>query len=241
LGSEGTKEKLEGQAMEAITVIIPTYNRLEILGGTIDYLDKNLKYGGGIHILIGNDGELVPSKWFGRNTTCIDSPKKGLGANLNMLLQKAETDIVLQMDDDHHLVKPLDINQFVKDLIEFKNNTGWIRIFLGTEEDLNNDDPFYQFSAKMQGRYWIPAPGVDELYIPSNRPHLKRRDFHAYYGLYKENLKLGETETEFCHRYADLHLKGWGDRDHSHVVIPVAAPSFDTWQHVGESYQKRGH
>ena len=228
--------------MEELTVIIPTYNRPQILKYTVTNLLRNLRYSNWIHFLIGNDGD--EDLDFGGgfdNIEVIPGPKRGLGANLNMLLKEVETDLILQLDDDHHLVQPLDINQFAQDLLNFKSQVGWIRLFLGTEEDLNNDDPFYNFSAKMYGRYWFPMPGVDELYIPSNRPHLKHKRFHEYYGYYEEGLKLGETETDFCHQYADLHQARAGERDRPWVVIPVAAPSFDTWQHVGQSWQREGY
>ena len=229
-----------------LTVIIPTYNRSEILEETIALLRENLRYDGKVRVLIGDDsGRVIHNKpdpdikQF--PVKIIPGPENGLGANLNMLITEAKTDVILQMDDDHHLVKPLDITQYVTDLSEFKNAVGWIRIFLGTEKDLSNDDPFYRFVARMYERYWYLIPKTGEIYIASNRPHLKRRDFHVYYGLYKEDLKLGETETEFCHRYSDLWKVSIYDPDCPHVVIPVAAPSFDTWQHVGSSWQKRGY
>lgn len=223
---------------EAITCIIPTYDRPEVLKETVNLLLYNLGFNGTIYVLIGNDGDELPDGLlFGYpGIRVLPGPKRGLGANLNMLLQAAETEVVLQMDDDHHLVKGIDINQFVEDLFDPKYGIGWIRLFLGTEKDLRNDDRFYKFEARMFERYWYPFPKVGELYIPSNRPHLKHKLFHDYFGMYQEDLKLGETETEFCHRYADKHHQGmpW-------VVIPVAAPSFDTWEHVGQSYQKRGY
>lgn len=229
---------------DPITVIIPTFNRVEILVKTLFLLDAHLRYEGDLFFLIGNDGDepiYVDDENY-KFINVLPGPKKGLGANLNMLLREAKTDVVLQMDDDHHLLKSLDINQFVKDLRTPGLRIDWIRLFLGTEEDLNNDDPFYDFNARMEGRYWIPVSGMHELYLPSNRAHIKRRDFHRYYGLYKEDLKLGETEAEFCHRYADVQAKRWSSaKQPQRVAIPVAAPSFDTWDHVGDSLQRQGY
>lgn len=227
--------------MSELTVLIPTYNRPDILPQTIGWLNDHLDFDGKIHILVGNDGDMNHAT-FGyhpKNVTELQGPRRGLGANLNMLLRAAKTDIVLQMDDDHHLVKPLDITQYVKDLEEQRDNIGWVRLFIGTEEDLNNDDPFYKFEARMVGRYWIPDPAGPELYIASNRSHLKHKRFHNVYGLYKEGVSLGETEAGFCHTYSDRQRLSevglpW-------VAIPVAAPSFDTWQHVGQSWQGTTH
>lgn len=243
--------------MSELTVIIPTFNRPEILASTVYLLHQNLYLDGvssghmetrQIQVLIGNDGDPIdlPDVLFNLTppfVKILQGPRRGLGANLNMLLRAAPTDVVLQMDDDHHLVKPLDITQYVKDLEERRYDIGWVRLFLGTEEDLNNDDPFYRFVGHMQERYWVLDSRAPELYIASNRSHLKLKAFHRpeMYGMYAEGLSLGETESEFCHRYKDRHRKL---RESSMwslaVAMPVAAPSFDTWEHVGESWQKQG-
>ena len=233
--------------MEKVTVIIPTFNRPEILEGAMNRIAFNLVYDGVVDIYIGNDGDYLPhmpdihTRDSVVNVYVLDGPKRGLGANLNMLIRAANSSLILQMDDDHYLEKPLDINQFADYLIAQKNDIGWIRLFLGTDKDLGNDDPFYNFSAKMLERYWYPLPGVDELYIASNRPHLKLKDFHSkWYGYYPEGVTLGETETVFCHQYVNKHIELNGASSRPWVVIPVAAPSFDTWAHVGDSWQKQG-
>ncbi len=243
--------------MEKVTVIIPTYNRAEILVGAVQRIQRNLIYDGPVEILVGDDSDDLKVKdsigfhFVGdrsRPVRFVDGPKRGLGANLNMLIQEADSELILQMDDDHYLNKILDINQFAVDLMDSRTRPcleegtiGWIRLFLGTEEDLGNDDPFYRFTANMCERYWIPDPSFYELYIASNRPHLKSKSFHNVYGFYQEGKLLGMTETEFCHRYIDMkRLWIHEGLDSPWVVIPVAAPSFDTWKHVGDSWQKQG-
>lgn len=42
------------------------------------------------------------------------------------------------------------------------------------------------------------------LNIYSNRPHLKHRRFHEFYGYYREGERLGLTETSFAHHVRDL-------------------------------------
>ena len=236
--------------MEKVTVIIPTYNRPHTLYSTIRLMHSNLVYDGPVQFLVGDDSGKLSFETITRpmvedlsgfmDIKLLSGPARGLGANLNMLIEAADSRLILQMDDDHFLVKPLDINQFADDLLQFKNKVGWIRLFLGTEEDLNNDDPFYNFNAWMMERYWYPMPNRYELYIPSNRPHLKHVQFHHYHGSYDEGVKLGKTETNFCHYYADNYEKYHSHQDFPWVVIPVAAPSFDTWEHVGDSWQKQG-
>ena len=115
---------------DPITIIIPTYNRADILNETIHLLDSNLRYEGDFYFLIGNDGN-APLHLEEKDPffKILAGPKKGLGANLNMLLKQSKTDVVLQMDDDHHLLKSLDINQFVKDLRTPELRVDWIRLF----------------------------------------------------------------------------------------------------------------
>jgi glycosyltransferase involved in cell wall biosynthesis len=253
----------------AITVIIPTYNRPTILVDTIARLHSHLLYDGEIHYRIGDDSDQnkkidrdglhfmanvhateflhVSAKPIDKE--CIEvvtGPKRGLGANLNMLIAEAKkkSPIILQMDDDHWLNKPLDINRHVAELLRLGNGgyAGWIRLFLGTYEDINNDDPFYKFTAHMVDGYWYPDVNGEELYIASNRPHIKHSDFHdKWYGYYLENEKLGETEAHFCHVYIDHRKKCLSEGvAPPSVAIPVDAPSFDTWSHVGDSWQKKG-
>lgn len=235
--------------MEPITVIIPTYNRPEIVFHTVLNLRLELGYAGPVRIYISADGEgdfEAISKLFRDGTlplspetqTLWEGPRRGLGANLNFLMSKVETDIVLQMDDDHHLVRHLDISQFVKDLRNPDKCVDWIRLMVGEEKDVESLSTYYKFRAVTYGRYWMLDPNGRELYLTSNRPHLKRLDFHWKVGWYPENAKLGETETLFCHQYIDYMRQNGSGRPS--VAIPMELPPFGTWAHVGESWQKHG-
>lgn len=226
-----------------VTVVIPTYNRPEILKETYLFLSMNLKFDGEWRVLIGNDGDddtLYPSAR--ASVKVIPGPKRGLGANLNMLLSAVETDVVLQMDDDHWLVEPLDINQYYDDLVHPQSTNGWIRLFLGEKKDYYGNQPYYyHFNAANVGPYWYLKPRLSELYIPSNRPHLKRVDFHDLYGPYKEDAKLGNTEEAFCHQFEDIFMKTRPDNPARRwVTIPFFGLTMNQWQHVGDSWQKEG-
>lgn len=237
--------------MYDLTIIIPTFNRPRILLHTVANLMLNL-HGCTPCVLIGDDSddaEVTTSMVFADAhfhdppIHILPGPKRGLGANLNMLINIAKTDIIMQLDDDHHLVKPLDIGQYVADLMTDELLIGWIRLMLGEEKDVENVATYYHFQALNLGRYWYLDPDGKELYIPSNRPHLKRKDFHTkYYGFYDEDVKLGVVEERFCHRFKDAwHKEDALDLELPSVVIPIAAPPFGTWEHVGDSWQKRGY
>lgn len=217
-----------------ITLILPTFNRPEIVKEAVYRFDQNVRYDlGDIHFLVGNDGDDFSFSY--RNLRVIPGPKKGLGANLNRLITTAKTSLIFQMDDDHFLMQPLDLNDHAINLVT-EPAFGWIRFYLG---ECIRPEEHYHFSAEAWGDYWRLLP-YDELYLPSNRPHLKAKEFHSEgYGWYKEGLKLGETETEFCHRFIDEKRKhGDGLPD---VFIPMYGLNKYMWAHVGESLQDRGY
>ena len=233
----------------SITVLIPTYNRPETVMKTVDLLNTNLVFDGSVRILIGDDGDekhaVLSFPYHSRsgrwpsNVTVLDSPKRGLGSNLNFLLANAKSDVVLQMDDDHWLVESLDVNQYYDDLVYGHIGIGWIRLFLGEREDYyGNQAGYYKFTAKNVGPYWYLMPRTTELYIPSNRPHLKLKAFHEMYGYYLEDIKLGHTEEAFCHQFEDGFMKQGSDK--LWVTIPFFGLAMNQWKHVGNSWQKEG-
>lgn len=230
---------------DGVTVLIPTYNRQDVLYGTVQRIHYHIKYtGGDLNILIGDDSDDLDLtrryvKAMQDNIspyiTLLENQKRGLGENLNMLLRESPTEIVLQMDDDHYLNYVIDIDEYVHEL-KTDPAFGWIRLFMGEKEDSDKKQTYYKFHAETYGRYWLLIPGTGELYIPSNRPHLKRIAFHERYGYYKEGVKLGQQETEFCHRFQNM----WKNDGELNVFIPMYPPGLDAWSHVGESWQKKG-
>lgn len=234
------------QEWPSVIVIIPTFNRKAILTQTINLLQKNLKYSGPWRVLVGEDST-DPEEYFGANLL-EKSPvpisihrhdhNLGLGANLNWLLKaNPRNDFVLQMDDDHWLVQPLDITPHVKKLME-DETAGCIRLMgIGG----------HSYTATL-GRdlYWRISWESAEVYIASNRPHLKSISrFHGQYGFYPEGEKLGVTEEMFCHNCIDrakLNLiQGMRTVD---VLIPLDVPTETGWQHNEHhgaiSWQARG-
>jgi hypothetical protein len=99
---------------------------------------------------------------------------------------------------------------------------------------------YYKFLAANYGPYWYLDADSPDLYIASNRPHLKLTSFHRIdYGWYHENKTLGKTEESFCHQYKDVRRKSdWKDKPW--VVVPMVGLAWDQWLHVGESWQKEG-
>lgn len=216
-----------------IAVIIPTYNRPDIVIQCVYALRNRLNYSGTIHYYIGNDGEpfSAAQKTFLNfaDITILDAPKRGLGANLNHLINATTEPLILQLDDDHILDKPLDLDRHAA-MLESNPQAGVIRLCLIAG---------HHYFASLDGSsYWWLAWTSPELYLCSNRPHLKRRDFHAFAGLYPENVKLGETEEGFCHQAKDRASAL--DYVCPSVLVPLDVLTESSWQHVGDSWQAKG-
>lgn len=224
-----------------LSILIPTYARYETLIEAIIRLNRFLAYPGKVTIYVGDD---TPQDQ--QALTCygvgdipiivISQPSGSLGANLNRLLRATPDNLLMQMDDDHLLTGPLDLEPHARRLLE-DESAGWVRLWL--PECTCDGSHYYKFSAQMKGGYWRVEP-YSELYGPSNRPHIKHRRFHKHYGPYSEGLKLGATEEEFCHRWQDKASKEPGPD----VLIPVHLGDPRTWLHgadVGvKSWQSEG-
>lgn len=208
-----------------ISVIIPTYNRPWELKKTIQALKDNLKYNGKIRYFIGDDGDKA-GKMFGGQSSIhhLAGPHNGLGANLNRLISYTQDDYLFQLDDDHLLIKPLDLNRHV---IKLKDDetSGWIRLMGISHHD---------YIAALEEGYWRIWWQSPDLYISSNRPHLKHRRFHDHFSLYPEGVSLGETEEGFCKQCKD---KKYGPS----VLIPLDVSTETGWDHIGKSWQLEGH
>lgn len=227
-----------------VSVLIPTYNRLNIVADTVSRLAQMLDYPGPITYWLGIDNDKESPrqvhdyivKHCGIDVNALDGPRRMgykiggyLGANLNMLIKASRPDVLLmQMDDDHHLTRRIDLKPHVE-LLLTDVTAGWIRL-MGVG--------FHRYCACLDGRYWRVKWDSPELYIPSNRPHLKHRRFHDFFGMYPEGLKLGETEERFCHQCKDkarAHPAGAPQ-----VVVPMDVLTELSWDHVGTSFQQQG-
>ena len=214
---------------DKVAILIPTYNRNMILNRCVRALLDNILEVDNIHILIGNDGDQRTIS-NGPKVTVFQEPTGSLGANLNRLINYAmahDFDYFLQMDDDHILQEELSLEPHIYAMNE-DSEIGWIRLW-GVDD--------HRYTADLWHGYWRVKWESKELYITSNRPHIKRRDFHQYYGYYPEGLKLGATEEAFCHQTRD---RGRENLIGMKVCVPLCFDDKKSWDHVGHSWQQRG-
>lgn len=231
--------------MEKVGVIIPTYNRRAIVLECMRALwvhinDAVLIFYVGID---GTDDTIEFLRMYEKKAPCLgvqvipveNKPRLGLGANLNNLLRMCQEDYIIQLDDDHILTRSIDLAPHIQKLKDDRT-AGWIRLMgIGS----------HNYRATLKGDYWYIDWQCQELYIPSNRPHIKHKRFHEFFGYYPVARKLGETEEGFCHQCKD---KAREAIEHSqavpaplpHVLVPLNSNSETAWQHVGQSFQLQG-
>lgn len=216
-----------------VAVLIPTFNRPIILVQTVRALQKWLVYPGNVRYYVGVAGDPqvieVLQRAFATPPTTLLCPTGGLGANLNLLLQATHESLILQLDDDHLLTHHLDLKPHARELLDHPA-AGWVRLMgIGS----------HHYTATLRDQYWYVNWYSAELYIPSNRPHLKHRRFLTTYGYYTPGLKLGLTEEIYCHQCIDLG-RALGDKA-IYVTVPLNSESETIWEHVGASWQLKGY
>lgn len=186
-----------------VAVLIVTYQRVDVLRRTIGGLLQSLTYAGPLRYVIADDGstdgthEMIDTlRSAGLDATLVISNRAGLGANTNAGLRAAFalTDLVLQLQDDMLLLQPLDLTAHVDRLLAHPQD-GFIRLWgVGG----------HRYTATLDGAYWRVDWASDELYIPSDRPHLKTRRFVEAAGYYPEGLPTAQTEETFCHQAKNM-------------------------------------
>lgn len=206
--------------MYPVAVLIITYNRRDILRDTIASLAEHLR--GEYHIFVADDGsDDGTQEMLHRDITLVQSSRVGLGANANAGLKAAFThsDIVLQLQDDMALQKPLDLTPHVERLAA-DATSGFIRLWgVGG----------HRYTATLEGSYWRIDWRSDELYIPSDRPHIKHQRFHGAVGFYPEGLPTAETEDAWCHQCKDIAL----ERGAPSVLVPLQWDTESGFEHMG--------
>lgn len=218
-----------------LAILIITYNRRAILQETLRRLATHLHYVGPRVLVVADDGSddgtaamLAADQ---PDAIHVVSPRVGLGANANAGLRAAlaRADYVLQLQDDMHLLTTLDMHPHVA-LLRDDPTCGFIRLWgVGG----------HTYEGRLEGNYWRVYWHSDELYIPSDRPHVKHRRFHEHYGLYPEGLPTASTEEAWCHQ-----AKGRAGLEGKQidVFVPQNQLTESTWEHAawGQRWRDAG-
>lgn len=238
-----------------VTVVVCTYNRPVELQATLRALDENLYYPARrekVRVVIADDCspdgymETILGwpvwKHLGQPGISRTNVNSGWGANVNGALAHVDTDLVLFLEDDYVLKKPLNLGLGVTfmlktpdvGLLRYGGIAGGSYVLHMHETDVSDYLPDYRDGMGLPGKatYFLIDSSSPDLYLYSNTPHLKRRAFHEFYGPYHEGRKLGHTEESFAHIVKDKIGQPGAP---SIAVLPHwIVTHFD---HIGHSYQ----
>lgn len=209
-----------------LSVLVITYNRKEILRETLYRLKQHLGYVGPIHYIVADDGsddgtQSMLEEEF-PDAELVQSHRVNLGGNSNAGLRAAfeKADFVLQLQDDMQMLCYLDAHPHIQKLID-DETCGYVRLW-GVAGHL--------YEAKLDGNYWRLLWTCPDLYVASDRPHLKHKRFHDHFGYYPEGLLSAETEEAWCKQTKEVAAARASNID---VIVPLTVLTETSWEHVG--------
>lgn len=208
-----------------LAILVVTYNRVETLRATLARLHTHLYYTGARRVFVADDGsdDGTPGMLHEEYPAAqlIQSARMGLGANANAGLRAAWgfSPYVLQFQDDMQLLAHLDLHPHVA-LLRDDPTCGFVRLWgVGG----------HRYEGRLEGNHWRIFWHSEELYIPSDRPHVKHRRFHEHYGMYPEGLPTAHTEEAWCHQ-----CKGRAGLEGKQidVFVPQGIDTERSWEHA---------
>lgn len=215
-----------------IAVLVVTYQRAPILRQTLEALAARLTYGGRLRFIIADDGSTDETHAIATtHGDLVVTDRGGMGRNTNAGLRFAfekGCDLVFQLQDDMLLLQPLDLTPHAQWLLSHPQD-GYIRLWgVGG----------HKYTATLDERYWRIDWRSDELYIASDRPHLKTRAFHDAAGYYPEGLTTAATEEAWSHQSKDVGKAGRAP----FVLVPHGYDSERNFEHIGwhERWRDKG-
>lgn len=214
-----------------LSMLVITYNRRDVLHGTLTRLRRHLAYSGKIQYIVADDGsddgtqQMIADEF--PDAHLVQSLRLGLGGNTNAGLRASFelSPFVGSTQDDMWLHTTLDLDKHVQKLQD-DAMAGFIRLW-GVAG--------HNYEARLDQQYWRISWRSPELYIPSDRPHLVHRRFHDAYGVYPTGRKTGDTEEAFMHQCRAAALTSGGPD----VLIPLGLDTERNFSHEGEGIRWR--
>jgi glycosyltransferase involved in cell wall biosynthesis len=183
-----------------------TYNRQEYAERTLRGLLDNVSYSGRLTLHIADDGSPEGYRerlvWFAGcweklvGISVSNSERRGYGGNYNLGTQFAHRDnaIVLPLEDDWELIRPLNLDGLVEPLMEGK--FGCIRLgYIGWMQPLR-----CEFIGVSGQHFLLLDPASPELHVFSGHPRLETVEWERSVGLWPEGVAPGDTEIAVAFR-----------------------------------------
>lgn len=201
-----------------VIVLIITYERRKIAVQTIQALKERLIYPNvGFHIA--DDGSrpghieaLLDAIGPTYSVTISNARRGGVGKSMNLGIAAClkRADLVLHLEDDWYLKEPFDLTPCVRVLTE-RDTIGMVRLGYLSGYLAGTLVPIVD-------KLWWVLDRTKDHYTFSGHAALRHRRFYETYGLYREDLKPGQTEDDYCGRFErtkgpDIVWPGWyGDQ-----------------------------
>lgn len=214
-----------------LCILLLTYDRLEYAKRTLYAALENLHYSGNISLHIADDGS--PSGYIEEllkidpDATVSNSERGGYGKNYNLALQivHSKADIILTLEDDWELVRPLYLDDMVQALKEGEESLqfGCIRMgYIGWTQELRGT-----FVEASKQHFLLLDKDSPEPHVWAGHPRLETKDWQRYVGPWPEGAEIDPGTTEFIVAQRPESRRG--------VVWPMdlIKPSGDLWSHIG--------
>jgi len=213
-----------------IGIILLTFARLAYARRTLEAVAQNLQASEPFWLHIADDGspqeyrdELwnLGHKLYGENVSMTNSERGGYGANYNLATQTLHfiCDLVLPLEDDWELLRPLDLDPIARVLRE--GYYGCVRMgYIGFTQQLNG-----HFDSHA-GYHWLALePDSPEPHVFAGGPRLESVAWQRRVGPWPEGLPAGETEFHVAHIPEARQGVAW--------PVDLIFPRGDAFVHIG--------
>jgi hypothetical protein len=210
-------------------ILLLTYDRLDYARKTLEALRANLTWTQDLHVHIGDDGSspeyrqnllgLAEELWPEHGRTMTNSARSGYGANFNQATQVLHQtcDVVLVMEDDWELMRPLDLDRYSRALGE---EVQAIRLgYLGMTQPLRGTIRYIE-----QVPLLVLDPDSEERHVNAGHPRIEMVSYQRRVGPWTEGLDPGATEFDWCGRAQARMRVAW--------PLDIRAPG-DLFGHFG--------
>lgn len=219
-----------------LCLLLLTFDRFEYAERTLRSTLDRLHYSGPLSVHVADDGspgdyrerliEIAGGYAGVQGVSVSNSERRGYGANYNLALQVVHSfaDVVLPLEDDWELQRPLDLDELVRVFAE-ADWPGCVRLgYLGFTQ------PLHGTVVSLAGRLYLHlTPESPEPHVWAGHPRLETRRYQRDVGPWTEGLDPGTTEFEVAHRPAARQGVLWP----LDLCLPASQHGMSLFAHIG--------
>lgn len=188
-----------------IVIVLLTYNRLAYAQRTLQSTADNLRASEPFWLHIADDGSSQQYRdtlieharqLYGDNVSATNAERGGYGASYNLATQVVHplADLILPLEDDWELARPLDLDPVAAVLRD--GIFGCVRLgYIGCTQELRGS------FVSARGLWWLGLdPESPEPHVFAGHPRLEHREWERTVGPWPEGQPAGVTEFSVAHR-----------------------------------------